>query len=231
MGTEVYPDISEHSGHPVNDQFRGRWLAYRAVDGTYSDELFTANDAWATACKRLAGYIVYLVWPRSVGHATWTVTLDALFARLGRRRRRRLVIMQDVESWDRFELRRDFSAELEAQRAEAVHRLHAARPDWQRGRLLGAYYRDRDERRVIGYGNRGDLEMMAPGVKWRWIVLADYSDAPTPKRVHTWDVIARQFTDLGVCGPWNRVDLNRAQVGPYRLARRLGLGVLRWRIR
>lgn len=224
-----WPDVSEHRGRPVDDSMPHPGLAYRVCDGTYLDHLFTSNDAWARRTRRLVFCMAYNVWPRSVGSSSWRVTLGTFTTALGNTHRPRLVVLDDVESWDRPELLRDWSAELEAKRQAEVDWLNSLRPAWQRRLPFRALYRAADERRVVGYGNRGDLLAMAAGVKWRSVILADYSPAPTPRTLGPWRVIARQYTSQGTCPPWGSpCDLNRAQLGPRRLARALGLGRWRW---
>lgn len=225
----VWPDVSEHQGRPVDDTMPHRLLAYRVNDGTYVDRQFRVNDTWARRTRRLVGYLAYLVWPRSVGWSTWQATLAAYQAELGDDHRPRLVVLVDVESWGRADLARNHSADLEALRQALVAWLGSLRPAWQRRWPVRALYRSADNRRVVGYGNRGDLLTMSPGVKWRSVILADYSSSPTPRTLGPWRVIARQYTSSGSCPPFGSpCDLNRAQLGPRRLARALGLGRWRW---
>jgi len=222
----VWADVNEHLGVLVDDSYPGRWISARVNDGTYHDKMWPGVDAWlhTRRGKRLYGYFAYLVWPRSEGACSWLEAVQTFRDSLSNRHRRRLVIMQDVEHWGRPDLIADFSNGLEAQRGHLVDWLHSLRPAWQRRGLLAGWYRDRDERRVIGYGNAGDLVTMASHVKWRSIILASFtSDEPTHP-IH----VGWQFTDHGRMPPWTSVDLNVAHVGPRRLAAVLGLGRLTW---
>lgn len=225
----VWPDVSEHQGKPVTDAMPHPGLAYRINDGTYLDREFAANDAWARRAPRLRFALGYIVWPRSEGWSSWQATWDVARGALGTAHRPRLVIQDDVESWSRPELARDHSTDLEDKRQAEVAYLNGLRPGWQRRWPFRALYRSADERRVVGYGNKGDLLTMASKVRWRAVILADYSDAPTPRKVGPWRVIARQYTNHGICPPWSGpVDLNRGRYGARRLARALGLGRWRW---
>lgn len=225
----TWPDVSEHNGRPVDDTMPYPVLAYRVNDGTYLDQEFKVNDTWARRQSKLRARIAYVVWPRSLGWSTWQSTWAVTTGALGTGHQPRLVVMTDVEAWNRPDLAKDHSADLEALRQAQVAWLNGLRPSWQRRWPWRALYRSADERRVIGYGNHGDLATMAPHVRWRYVVLADYSSAPTSRDVQGRRVIARQFTDAGICRPWGRpVDLNRSTLGPRRLARALGLGRWRW---
>lgn len=224
MATTEWPDTSEHNGKPVDDSMPHSVNAYRATDGTYVDPLFSANDSWTRKASQLVFYIIYNVWPRSVGMTNWQQSFAMFRQTVGDSHRPRLVIMDDVETWSRAELRKDFSKELEAKRLAEVQYLNSLRPMWQRRFPFRILYLSRDNRRVIGYGNRGDLLAQARNVRWQGIILADYSGAPTPKTFNGWRVVGRQYTNNGPCQPWGHCDMNRATVGVYRLARQLGLG-------
>lgn len=231
-------DVSEHNGKSFNGLYKLLWAIYRVCDGTYVDQMYRLNDTFARTRKRLLGYFCYSVWPRSVGSCTWQDCFETLKQQLGTHHRRRMVLMDDVESWNRDDLRHDFSAGLEAKRQAEVQWLHSLRPKWQRSKLLRRWYMSRDERRVVGYGNRGDLSLMAGDstkVKWKFIIIADYTPGVATPRVYKgWKVIARQHTN-GVVGdephgtpPFNTCDMNVGTSGPVRQARRLGLGHLTW---
>jgi hypothetical protein len=240
MAVARWADVSEHNNKIINALYKLLWFAYRVCDGTYRDMNFKANDAYVVQSK-LIGYIVYFVWPRSKGSCSWQEAFATLQSMLGNHHRPRMVVMQDVETWSRAELRKDFSAGLEAQRHAIVLWLNSLRPAYQKQWPLRAWYFRQDNRRVIGYGNRDDLKVMAGGatkVRWRNIILADYRrDVPTPKVYLGWNVAGRQHTN-GLVGdpphgtpPWPTCDMNRAEVDARTLAAKLGLGVLRWSLK
>lgn len=241
MAIARWADVSSHQNKVINSLYKLPWFFFRACDGEYRDPLFHDNDKFVRTFKQLFGYGVYSVWPRSLGWSTWQETFAILKDMLGNDYRPRMILMQDVESWNRNDLRKDFSADLEAERKAMVAWLNSLRPSWHRSKLFRAYFLDRDERRVIGYGNRGDLQTMAGGatkVRWRSIILADYrTNVDTPDTFLGWAVLGRQHTN-GVIGdlphgtePFGNCDMNRAKVGPRRLAKLWGLGTLRWTLK
>lgn len=241
MGKARWADVSEHNGNALNKRYRLRWFAYRVNDGTYHDENFHTNDNAVRHFGRLIGYIAYTVWPRSVGWCRWQEAFDTFTDQMGKYYRPRMVIMQDIESWGRNDLHKDHSKDIEAMRLALVNWLHHNRPKWQKTWLLGRWYLHQDKLRVIGYGNRGDLEAMCGGktkVDWVNIVLADYTPGvKTPSKFLGWRVVARQHTN-GQSGdtphgaaPWSHCDMNVGRYGPHNIAGKLGLGRLRWTLR
>lgn len=241
MAVARWADTSEHQGKAINALYTLLWFAFRVCDGTYQDHLFQANYNFVRSSKTLVGYIVYSVWPRSLGWSSWQETFNFMKSLIGSKHHPRLVLMDDVESWRRKDLLKDQSVGLEKKRQAEVAYLNACRPTYQRRWPLAAWYRLQDEKRVIGYGNRNDLKIMAGGatkVRWRSIVLADYVPGSLiPKTYLGWNVVGVQHTN-GMVGdlphgtpPWAICDMNRAFVGPRILASKLGLGVLRWSLR
>lgn len=222
MTDTVWADVSEHNGRPVDLTYPHRALAYRSNDGTYTDALFHANDTAAgrlLARRQLALTVVYFVW-----RTNWQQTLATLKQQLGTAHRPRTAVMIDVESWNG-QIRGDHSSDLNATRAALRVWLTSLRPRWQQRRPFAAVFRSWDRRRVIGYGNVYDLRAIWPDSGDTRFVVASYGSVPTYP-----GMIAHQYTDTGSCAPWGHpVDLNSADgVGPRRLARRLGLGGLRW---
>ena len=232
-----WADTSEHNDGHIDRRYKRPWYAFRANDGTYIDNQVDANLSFAEHYKRLIGFIVYMVWPRSQGWSSWQETFETLKSLLGNKHRPRLVLMNDVETWSRTDLYDDFSGSLEELRRAQVAWLHSLRPRWQRIAPFKFVTLRRDNRRVIGYGNRSDLEKMAGdsnSVKWRWIVLADYTPGlPIPKSFNGWRVVGVQHTN-GVIGdtphgtaPFGNCDMNVSNFAPHMMARKLGLGPVR----
>jgi hypothetical protein len=219
-----YADISEHNAM-VDDSYLPRWLAYRVCDGTYKDKHFDHNNHWAGTSKKLIGMTPYIVWPPSESNATVSDTLTLAKSMIGTNHRYRVTIMMDVESWGRSEYHRDFSRSLEGMRQQLVSYLFSLRPAYQKLPGVRAWYLAMDNRRVWGYGNLSDLGTMAHGVKWKNVVVANY----TTNQFKYQGMIARQYTDQGTMRPFGHpVDLNRTPFSYSAFARRAGLGVLKW---
>jgi hypothetical protein len=240
MAVARWADVSEHNKKAINALYKLLWFAFRVCDGTYKDSLFKENFGFVQKSK-LMGFIVYSVWPRSIGWSSWQETFHTMKTMLGTAHHPRMVLMDDVESWRRKELLKDQSAGLEAKRKSEVIFLNDCRPAWQKKWPLAAWYRLQDEKRVIGYGNQNDLKVMAVNstkVKWRNIIIADYNPgAVIPKTFLGWNVVGVQHTN-GLIGdtphgtpPWTTCDMNRAFVDNRTLAAKLGLGVLRWSLK
>jgi len=151
----LYADVSEWQ-RPVDDSYPYRVIAIRSNDGTYRDKNWASNYAW---CKRrcdenaLVFFIVYFVWRQN-----WQQTVDTLKNLVGQRHPR-MAVMIDVESWQR---------QIIGNQSDGLNNAYRAIADW-----LG------DRRRVIAYGNRGDLNSLWPykpvGLR---IVLASYGSNP-----------------------------------------------------
>lgn len=189
----LYADVSEWQV-PVTDAYTDagyRVLCIRSNDGTYRDKDWANNYPW---CKRavddgrLAFFMVYFVW-----RPNWRDAVATLKSQVGQPHPK-MAVMIDVESWAG-QIRGDQSAGINA----AFEEIAA----W-----LG------DRRRVIGYGNTGDLNALWPtkpeGVR---LVVAGYGRMPTYP-----GMIAHQYTDgQGYGGglpegapPFGNCDMNAA---------------------
>ncbi|WP_237075618.1 glycoside hydrolase family 25 domain-containing protein [Mycobacteroides abscessus] len=189
----LYADVSEWQV-PVTDAYTDagyRVLCIRSNDGTYRDKDWANNYPW---CKRavddgrLAFFMVYFVW-----RPNWRDAVSTLKSQVGQPHPK-MAVMIDVESWGG-QIRGDQSAGINA----AFEEIAA----W-----LG------DRRRVIGYGNTGDLDSLWPtkpeGV---CLVVAGYGKLPTYP-----GMIAHQYTDgQGYGGglpegapPFGNCDMNAA---------------------
>ncbi len=163
----LYADVSEWQ-RPVDDSYPYRVIAIRSNDGTYRDRNWASNYAW---CKRhcdenaLVFFIVYFVWREN-----WQQTVKTLKDLVGQPHPR-MAVMIDVESWQ---------GQITGNQSDGLNKAYQAIADW-----LG------DRRRVIAYGNRGDLNSLWPdkpvGLR---IVLAAYGSNPGyPNK------IAHQYTN------------------------------------
>lgn len=189
----LYADVSEWQP-PVTDAYTDagyRVLCIRSNDGTYRDKDWASNYAWCrrqTDAGKLAFFIVYFVW-----RPNWQAAVDTLKSQIGQPHPK-MAVMLDVESWGG-QISGDQSAGINA----AFEQIAA----W-----LG------DRRRVIGYGNTGDLNSLwrakPDGVR---LVVAGYGTNPSyPGK------IAHQYTDgQGYGGglpegapPFGNCDMNSA---------------------
>lgn len=181
MTDTQWADISEFQT-PVTDAYTYPVLCIRSNDGNYADQHFDANRAWcdgAVASGKLSFYIVYYFYrPSLTGFAT-------LKARVGTPSNR-MAVMIDMES-DGGKVSGDQSAAVNGEYNQAA--------SW-----LG------DARRVIGYGNVGDLNSLWPskpsGMR---LVIANYSSNPDYS-----GKFAHQYTDRGPCAPFGTCDMNSA---------------------
>lgn len=185
----VYADVSEWQT-PVTDAYPYRVLCIRSNDGTHRDLNWAANHGWckrAADAGRLAFFIVYFVYRPGVD------AVGVLKSMVGDPHPK-MAVMVDVESWEG-QIRGDQSGGINA----TVDQVAA----W-----LG------DRRRVIGYGNRGDLDNLWPnkpdGMR---LVVAGYGSNPDyPGK------IAHQYTNGEGFGgglpegaaPWAKCDMNSA---------------------
>ena len=181
MADTQWADISEFQT-TVNNSYPYPILCIRSNDGGYQDRKFNENRAWcdqAVASGKLAMYIVYYFYrPGMTGFST-------LKARVGTPNPK-MAVMIDVES-DQGRVRGNQSGNINTEFNNAAA--------W-----LG------DARRVIGYGNTGDLNSLwpqkPPGIR---LVVANYSSNPTyPGK------FAHQYTDHGACAPFGTCDMNSA---------------------
>lgn len=157
--------------------------AFRSNDGTYRDRHFAANHAWAKSAVdsgKLAFFIVYAVYEPDGGN--WVSTLMSMVGTP----HPRMVVMMDIESWGG-RINSDHSADINAGRARLAQWLGSSR-------------------RVIGYGNVGDLNRLWPNKGDAQLVVAAYGSNPSyPNK------IAHQYTSSGSCPPFGSpVDMNSA---------------------
>lgn len=187
MTDTIWSDVSEWQV-PVNNAYPYPVLAVRSNDGTYRDRNFALNYAWAqTALNhgQLQALLIYLVY-----RTNWQADFATLQSVVGTPHPRSAVMI-DVESWGG-QIRGDQSAGI-----NGVHQLASA---W-----LG------DARRVIGYGNVGDLNTLWPvkpaGIR---LIIAAYGSNPDyPGK------IGHQFTngatvDHLLVPPFGYADVNSA---------------------
>jgi len=187
MTDTLWSDVSEWQV-PVNNSYPYPVLAVRSNDGTYRDRNFALNYAWAQtalAHGQLRALIIYLVYRQN-----WQDDFNTLRSVVGTPHPRSAVMI-DVESWGG-QITGDQSAGI-----NGVHRLASA---W-----LG------DPRRVIGYGNVGDLNALWPTkpVGVRLIIAAYGSNPDYPGK------IGHQFTDGATVDhllvpPFGYADVNSA---------------------
>lgn len=200
----LFADVSEWQVG-VNDSYPYRVMSIRANDGTYRDKQWANNHAWCRrACDdgRLEFFIVYFVW-----RPNWQDAVNTLKSQVGDPHPR-MVVMIDVESWE---------GQIGGDQSAGINAAHDQIAAW-----LG------DPRRVIGYGNVGDLNRLwpakPPGIR---LVVAGYGNNPSyPGK------IAHQYTNGEGYGgglpegapPFGKCDMNSADgLTPSAFARELGL--------
>lgn len=188
----LFADVSEFQTQ-VDDSYPYRVLSIRICDGTYQDHNFAENYAWMKAAldsgKLTMGIVYTYVRPNWQGTAS---TLKTMFADNGGLHPK-VTLMLDVESGGN--PAGDGSAWVDALYDDLV-------------KFTG------DSRRVIGYGNTGDLNSVwvrkPTGVR---LILAAYGSNPAyPGEV------AHQYTDGAVgagslpsgCPPFGNCDMNSA---------------------
>lgn len=203
----LYADVSEWQV-PVTDAYTDagyRVLCIRSNDGTYRDKKWANNYAWckrAVADGRLAFFMVYFVW-----RPNWQAAVDTLKSQIGEPHPK-MAVMLDVESW---------GGQIGGDQSDGINAAFEQIADW-----LG------DRRRVIGYGNTGDLNSLWPrkpaGAR---LVVAGYGKLPTYP-----GMIAHQYTDgQGYGGglpegapPFGNCDMNAANgLTASAFARALGI--------
>jgi peptidoglycan hydrolase-like protein with peptidoglycan-binding domain len=181
MADTQWADISEFQTG-VTDAYPYQVLCIRSNDGNYADKHFDANRAWcdqAVASGKLAMYIVYYFFrPSMTGFST-------LKARVGTPNPK-MAVMIDVES---------DGGNVSGNQSGNINNEFNQAASW-----LG------DARRVIGYGNVGDLNNLWPqkpsGIR---LVVANYSSNPSYA-----GKFAHQYTDKGACAPFGTCDMNSA---------------------
>ncbi len=207
----LFADVSYYQP-PVDDSYTNagyRVLSIRANDGTFRDPNFAANHDWCVRAVddgRLVFFIVYCYW-RPNWDETGDTLIDMVTAAGGPQRR--MVVMIDVES----------GGNPGGDQSDGINRLYWKFADW-----IG------DRRRVIGYGDVGDLNRMWPvkpdGIR---LIIAAYGSNPDyPGKV------AHQYTDgQGYGGglpegapPFGNCDMNSADgLSVEAFARACGLDV------
>ena len=197
MVDTLFADVSEFQVL-VDDRYPYKFLSIRSNDGTYRDHHFAQNYTWAKkslASGRLTGLIVYFVW-----RTNWQDSVTTHTSMCGGRPHPKQVTMIDVESWGGH-IKGDQSTGLNAARAALVK--------WYGG----------DKRRVIAYGNAGDLATLWPTRGDIGIVLANYGSNPGfPGKV------AHQFADNYSTAPFGPCDINSADGrSPAQFAAQLGI--------
>ncbi|MCW2734146.1 MAG: hypothetical protein JWR13_4962 [Mycobacterium sp.] len=202
----IYADVSEWQV-PVNDRYPHRVLCIRSNDGDHRDRNWSTNYSWCQSrCDdgELDFFIVYFVWRRN-----WRQTVDTLKAMVGEPHPR-MAVMIDVEGW---------GGQITGDQSDGINRAYWAVADW-----VG------EPRRVIGYGNVGDLNRLWPvkpeGIR---LVVAAYGTNPDyPGKV------AHQYTDDHRYGnattlpngapPFGNCDMNSADgLTPAQFAAACGL--------
>ena len=170
----------------VNDSYPHPVLCIRSNDGTFRDPKFAQNYSWARRAMdsgRLDCLIVYCVY-----RPNWQATADTMISMVGNLAHARVVAMIDVESW---------GGQIQGDHSVGINALHARLASW-----LG------DRRRVIGYGNRGDLNSLwprkPPGVA---LIVAAYS-ARRPAAYP--GMFGHQFSSSHPCPPFGPCDGNVA---------------------
>lgn len=180
--TVQWADVSEYQC-PVDDRYPFPVLAIRSNDGTYKDHKFSQNYTWA--CRKLAAGRLSILIVYCVYRTNWLDVANTMRSMIGTPHPR-MVAMIDVESWQ---------GQITGDQSEGINRLYWALADW-----LG------NPRRVIGYGNKGDLDMLwptrPPGVR---LVVASYGRLPTYP-----GMIAHQYSDCAPVAPFGACDINSA---------------------
>lgn len=182
MVDTLWADVSQWQV-PVDDRYPYQVLAIRADDGTYRDIEFPVDYGWAHAALdsgKLKGLIVYCVYRQN-----WSDTLVTFKSMVGTPHPR-MAVMMDVESW---------GGQIAGDQSGGINALHDGLAIWLN-----------DPRRVIGYGNTGDLNALWPhkpaGIR---LIVAAYGSNPAyPGK------IGHQFADNYNTPPFGPCDINSA---------------------
>lgn len=185
MTDTLYADVSEFQ-NIVTDAYPYGVLEFRSNDGTYLDHHFTSNIGWARAAYKsgkLWAYIVYYFYRPGVNGAQ--VLINRVGGTAGKSDPH-LIAMIDVEG-DSGKVTGNQSGQINAEFHLLAH--------W-----LG------DSKRVIGYGNVGDLNALwpqkPPGIR---LSVANYSaNPPYPGK------FSHQFSNAHVTPPFGPCDFNSA---------------------
>jgi hypothetical protein len=191
----LFADVSEYQAY-VNDSYPYPLISFRSNDGTYRDRKFAANLSWAKDAVtrgKILGFIVYFVY-----EPNWQETVATFKAMVGAPHPK-MAVMIDVESWGR--IYGDNSPQINAARESII--------TWLSG----------NRKRVIGYGNMGDLASLWPNKGDAKVVVAAYGSNPShPAK------IAHQFADNWNTPPFGPSDINSADgYSPQAFAAALGL--------
>ncbi|UZF57719.1 hypothetical protein LH935_06955 [Gordonia polyisoprenivorans] len=170
----LWADVSEWQTG-ITDAYPHRMVCIRSNDGTYRDKKWANNYGWCKAAAddgRLDCFIVYMVY-----RTNWQQTFDTFKAMVGTPHPK-MIAMVDVESW---------GGQIGGNQSAGINGLIA-----YLGTFLG------DQRRVIAYGNRGDLESLWPSKpnSTRLIVAGYSSSKPNYPNQIGW-----QYTDGSGYGP------------------------------
>jgi hypothetical protein len=204
----VYADVSEFQAKVTNAYTDAgyQWLCIRSNDGTHRDANFPANYAWCKAAVDaglITGFMVYYYWrPNSTGIATHMAMVNEQGGP-----HPSMVSMIDLES----------GGNPGGDQTSIVNSEYSQLQSW-----LG------DPRRVVVYGNSGDLRSMYPGKAASVpVIVAGYGSNPSyPGKV------AHQYTDGNGYGgglpegapPFGNCDMNSADgFSPSQLAAFFGL--------
>lgn len=201
----LFADVSEFQTY-VDDSYPYEWISIRSNDGTYRDHKFAQNYAWcvnAVNSGRLKGFIVYFYW-----RPNWQDCVNTMQAMVNAAGgpHPKMVAMIDVERGGN--PAGDFS--------DALNATDDALATW-----LGS------GKRVIAYGNTGDLDSMWSNRREDQLIIAAYGSNPDyPGK------FAHQYTDGSVgagslpsgCSPFGNCDMNSADgYSPDSLAVELGV--------
>lgn len=183
----LWSDVSEWQV-PVDDSYPYQVLAIRSNDGTYRDRHFQANYTWACRALdsgRLACLIIYLVYRQD-----WEADLATLQSVVGALHPR-TAVMLDVESW---------SGQITGDNSTAIDSLY-----WRVANWVG------DPRRVIGYGNTGDLNALWPARPANTrLIIAGYGTNPDYPGKFGHQFTDGATTDALIVPPFGRADVNSA---------------------
>lgn len=201
----LWADVSEWQTG-ITDAYPYRMVCIRSNDGTYRDQKWANNYAW---CKRAADngrldcFIVYMVY-----RTNWQQTFETFRAMVGTPHPK-MVAMVDVESW---------GGQIGGNQSAGINGLIAE---------LGTFLDD--QRRVIAYGNRGDLDNLWPSKpNGTRLIVAGYS-ASKPNYPNQ---IGWQYTDGSGYGPsgwpqgaapFGTCDMNYTDLTPTDFAAQCGV--------
>jgi hypothetical protein len=183
MADTLWSDISEFQPYP-SAAYPYQILCIRSNDGTHLDAKFVGNLAWCkaqVAAKKLVGYIIYYFYRPGVDGAailrTRTGPPDP-----------NMSVMVDMEG---------AGGQVSGNQSAAANQQVAELVAWMGG----------DSRRVIGYGNVGDLNALwpqKPSPTFKLVIAAYGSNPAYPNK------FAHQFEDNANTPPFGSSDLNSA---------------------